>query len=223
MKTCNPNAFDPPYHEIKSVRLPGPVLMWGWCISFQNPIPAFWTNSKKTVSVLRNLHLPSWVESLLLMVSGLWKQAHQNLCLLSELQDCYPRHIEATLCPEFRILMDQWKNLGSWFYWGLIRNPTHTLNYPNNLVPDFANDHRLEWFLPQRGIMLIALTNPIIIGSSGAICFISQFKWPISILNSIPIWFLRQMETKGLIKPEYLFEPSIWRTSGAWCSVSILY
>jgi hypothetical protein len=81
------------------------------------------------------------------------------------------------------------------------------LHYPVNVIPGVVNDHRFKGFLPQRAIMSIVLTNHTIIGSIGAICFISQLKWPIPIPNSIPIWFFRQMETNDLFEPVYLFEP----------------
>jgi hypothetical protein len=101
----------------------------------------------------------------------------------------------------------RWKNLGIGLYWCLIRNPISDLEYPDYLVPDFLNDHLFKRFIPHRGIISIVLTNRTIIGSSGAICFISQFKWQIPIPISTPILFLRQMETNALFKPVYLFEP----------------
>ena len=67
----------------------------------------------------------------------------------------------------------------------------NNLKFPEKLVSGFANDHCYKWFLPQRGNMSIELTNHTIFGSSGVRCFISQFKWPTPIPNSIPIWFFR--------------------------------
>jgi hypothetical protein len=51
----------------------------------------------------------------------------------------------------------------------------------------------------------------MMISSSGAKCFVSQFKWPTPIPTYKLIWLLRQMETNALFKTEYLFEPITFR------------